>query len=170
MLKQYVLKQQHITTFLGLLIAAWTLLVAIPPVSAQLQPSISPWMGMFDRSPSSGGISNNYLRNVRPQQEMMRSYAAQANQLQAQQQALRALQNSGGGGGSAGGTGSRDLMGAAAGGGGSSGAGGNTLLSPPREIPRAQRNPAGFNQYLHYYPSGSLPRQPVPNFSSAGRR
>jgi uncharacterized membrane protein YgcG len=125
---------------------------------AQLQPAISPWMGMFDRSQNTGTLGP-YLSNVRPRQDLARAYAAQQSQMRAQQQALQALQGGGGGGSS-----SRDFAG---GGGELSGAGANMILGPPREIPRAQRNPAGYYQYLHYYPAGGLPRRSVPNFSQA---
>ena len=146
------------------LFAALMLSVLVPSVSAQLPPRISPWMHMFDRQDSPLG---NYLGTVRPQQDLMRAHAAQSQQIQAQQRALQALQS---GGGNDGGAGTRNL---AAGGGGAAGSGASSaagMLSPPREVPRANRNPAGFNQYLHYYPPGSMPRQPVPNFSPTGRR
>jgi len=145
----------------SLIVASW----AGSSVFAQLPPPISPWMGMFDRSRNTSGI-DNYNRVVRPHQDMLKAYAAQESQLQAQQQALRVLQQGGDGYGSSGGVGVRDLAGVPSG----SSSGGSMLLSAPRELPRTQRNPAGFNQYLHYYPPGSLPRQPVPNFSSTGRR
>jgi hypothetical protein len=131
-------------------------------VFAQLPPAMSPWLKLFDE-PS--GPLGPYLSNVKPQQELARAQAAQASQLQAQQRALQALQQSGSSGG---GTGPRELE-AGIGGGGKSG-GIPTILAPPREIPRVQRNPAGFNQYLHYYPPHALTRKPVPNFSSTGRR
>ena len=127
---------------------------------AQLPPPVSPWMGMFDQQRSPLG---NYLSNVKPQQDMMRAYATQQSQMQAQQRALQAL----GSGSSGGGSGSRDLATISGGGGG---AGFPTVLAPPREIPSVQRNPAGFNQYLHYYPPNAMPQRQVPNFSSAGRR
>jgi len=116
---------------------------------------------MFDRpnNPTLG----NYLGNVRPQQDLMRAYAAQAGQLQAQQRAIQAMQAQGGG---LGGTGTRDLAAGSLGGGSST----PDVLAPPRELPRVQRNPAGFYQYLHYYPSHGMPRRPVPNFSSTGGR
>ena len=136
---------------------------------AQLPPPISPWMGMFDRTRGPGSISP-YHQNVRPQQDAMRAYAAQANQLQSQQQALRALQSGGMTGGSSSGGGSgigpRDLAGMS----GVAVAADDMLLAPPREIPSMQRNPAGFNQYLHYYPPHSLPRKTAPYFSPTGRR
>ena len=148
--------------------------LAIPamsrPVFAQgtLPPAISPWMRMLDRS-RDGQHLDNYNRLVRPQQEQMRASAEQQRQLQAQQQALRAMQSSGGGSSGGGGSMTRDLL--APGGssvGHPSSAANNMVLSPPREIPRAQRNPAGFNQYLHYYPPHALPRRPVPQFSPTG--
>ena len=161
---QQTVQKKIVTLVQCLLIVVLTFLVVCSSAFAQLPPPISPWMGMFDRNRGPGSISN-YHHNVKPQQDMMRAYAAQANQLQSQQQALQTLQSgmgSGGGGGGSG-IGSRDLAGVAV-------ATDDMLLAPPREIPRMQRNPAGFNQYLHYYPPGSLPRQPVPNFSQAGRR
>jgi hypothetical protein len=164
MLKQFVFKQLA-RAILSAFIAVWGFLVSPSTIFAQLSPPISPWMQMMDRSRTPGQL-DNYNRFIRPQQEMMREYAAQASQLQSQQQALQALQNAAGGG-TGSGSGVRDL---AAPSGSSSGAGGTLLLSPPREIPRAQRNPAGFNQYLHYYPAASMPRKPVPNFSATGRR
>jgi hypothetical protein len=130
---------------------------------AQLQPAISPWMGMFDRNRGAGSLGP-YLSNVRPQQDMRKAYAAQASQLQSQQQALKSLQGGGGGGGSS----PMDLSGVM--GGGSAGTQDKTLLQPPREIPSTQRSPAGFYQYLHYYPSNSLPRRPVPYYSTSGGR
>ena len=148
------------------LLVVLTLPVAGPSASAQLPPPVSPWMGMFDRNRNPSSISN-YHQYVKPQQDMMKAYAAQASQLQSQQQALQALQSSGGYGGGSGGA--RDMTGASVSPNGGGSDGKNMLLLAPREIPSTQRNPAGFNQYLHYYPSGSLPRQPVPNFSATGR-
>jgi hypothetical protein len=136
--------------------------VMSPSVFAQLSPPIRPWMGMMDRNRDAGTL-DNYNRLVKPQQDMMRAYAAQENQLRAQQRALQAMQGGGVSGGS--GTGARDLSAS-----GSGIVGGKLLLAPPREIPSMQRNPAGFDQYLHYYPANAFPRKPVPNFSSAGRR
>jgi hypothetical protein len=122
-------------------------------------------MGMFDRDRSSGTLGP-YHSNVKPQQDMMKAYSAQQNQLRAQQQALKTLQ--GGTGSSGGSSGSVDLSGVL--GGGSTGSQDKSLLQPPREIPSTQRNPAGFYQYLHYYPQHSLTRRPVPNFSPTGGR
>jgi hypothetical protein len=155
--------QKQITkSVLCSLVAALAVLAMASPAFAQLPPPISPWMGMFDRPRSELG---NYLGNVRPQQNLMRAAASHANQLQSQQRALQAMQQSQG----LGGAGTRNLMeGAAAPPGGASSM--RDVLPPPREIPRAQRHPAGFNQYLHYYPAHSLPRRPVPNFSPAGSR
>ena len=163
MLKQIVLLKK---TILCLLVVVLTFLVMSSSALAQLPPPISPWMGMFDRTRYPGSISP-YHQNVKPQQDMMRAYAAQSSLLQSQQQALRTLQSSSGGGGVGSGINPRDLTDT-----GIAGTGAPTkdmLLAPPREIPSMQRNPAGFNQYLHYYPPGSLPHQPVPNFSPASR-
>jgi hypothetical protein len=156
------MSKQIIKSVLCLLVAVLTVSIVSPSALAQLPPPVSPWMGMFDRptSPTLG----NFLGNVRPQQDLMRAATAHVNQMQAQQRALQALQTPQGGLG-AGGAGGRNLAGPA--GGGSSA---QYVLAPPRVIPRAQRSPAGFNQYLHYYPSHSMPRRPVPNFSSTGRR
>ena len=159
------MSKQFSKSVLCALVIALAHLALSSSVFAQLQPAISPWMGMLDRTRAPGSISA-YHDNVRPQQQLMKAYASQQSQMQAQQQALRALQDGGiSGGTGGGGVGPRDLAGGA-----SPGAGGSMILSAPREIPSTQRNPAGFNQYLHYYPSGSLPRRPVPNFSSAGGR
>ena len=152
MLKQYVK---------SVLCLLFVLTMFDSPAWAQLPPPISPWMGMFERPRSTLG---NYLSNVRPQQDMLKAYAAQQSQLYVQQKALQSL----GQGSSGGSTGVRDLV-------GKTGGGGETVdfpsvLAPPREIPSVQRNPAGFNQYLHYYPPNAMPRRPVPNFSSTGRR
>ena len=162
--------KQVVKPVLCSLVVGLTLLAASSAV-AQLSPPISPWMGMFDRDRSPGTISN-YHHNVKPQQDMRRAYAAQASQIQSQQRALQAMLGSGGGSSSnssSDGTTSRDLTGAI-GGASSGGSGVTELLSPPREIPSMQRNPAGFNQYLHYYPPGSMQRRPVPNFSATGGR
>jgi len=116
------------------------------------------------------GQVDNYNRLVKPQQDLMKAYAAQQSQLQAQQQALKAMQSSPSGG-SGSGTGSRDILSPGGGSsGGSSGATNNLLLSPPREIPSTQRSPATFTQYLHYYPPQSMVRRPVPYFSPTGGR
>jgi len=144
-----------------LLAVALVVSVASPSAFAQLPPPISPWMGMFERpqNPTLG----NFLGTVRPQQNMMRAATVHAGQLHAQQQALRALQMEGGA------TGARTLAGGTAAPTGGAAAA-RDVLAPPRELPRTQRNPAGFNQYLHYYPAHSMPRRPVPNFSATGRR
>jgi len=146
--------------------------LAIPVMSrsafaqSSLPPTISPWMRMLDRSRDGSGM-DNYNRLVKPQMDLMRAHADQQNQLQAQQQALRAMQNSGNAGNvGSGGTNTRTLV---TSGSGPSGASNNNLLAPPREIPRMQ-NPAGFNQYLHYYPPHAMPRRPVPQFSPTGGR
>ena len=159
--------KQIVKTVLCLLVAASSVSVVGPSVFAQLPPPISPWMHMFDR-PSNPTLGN-FLGGVRPQQDLMRANAAQTSQLQTQQQALQALQQGGGTGG--GGAGARNLVGTGApalAGGGASDA--RAVLAPPREIPSMQRNPAGFNQYMHYYPPRSMPRKPVPSFSATGRR
>ena len=146
------------------LIAALTFLAASSSVSAQLSSPMSPWLGMMDRTRSPGGL-DNYNRNVRPQQDALRAYAAQQSQNQAMARELQSLQGGGAAGGSGSGVGPRDFTG-----GGMPGASQDIVLAPPKEIPSTQRNPAGFYQYLHYYPPGALPRRPVPNFSQAGRR
>ena len=160
MLKQFI--QQFVKSLLCLLMVALFLCATSASADAQLQPRISPWLGMFDRPQ---GPLGNFHSVVRPQQQMLQAHAAQQQQFQAQQRQLQALQSGAGAGGS---MGSRDLIG------GNMGAtqpgGGNVILAPPREVPRAHRSPAGYNQHLHYYPPGSLPRRPVPNFSSAGGR
>ena len=159
------MQKRFIKPVLCSLVAALTFLAASSSVLAQLQPPVSPWLGMMDRSRSPGGL-DNYNRNVRPQQDALRAYAAQQSQNAAMARELQSLQGGGGAGESGSGVGPRDFTG----GGGAPGAGGNMLLAPPREIPSTQRNPAGFYQYLHYYPTGALPRRPVPNFSQTGRR
>ena len=136
---------------------------------AMLPSSISPWMQMLDRS-RSGSHIDNYNRLVRPQQDAVRASADQMNQLQQQQRALQAMQNSAGGVSSgSGGSGMRNLI-TPSPAGQSTGASNRMLLSPPREIPRLDRNPATFNQYLHYYPPHAMPRRPVPQFSPTGGR
>ena len=158
-----VSKNQFVKSVLCLLVAAWIFSVMTSSIYAQLQPRVSPWMHMFDRPNNELG---NYLGTVRPQQNLMREQAAQAQQLQSQQRALQALQLGSGGSSGDSGTGSRNLVGTT----GSPSGKEEMLLSAPGIIPRMQRNPAGFNQYLHYYPPGAMPRNPVPNFSSTGRR
>ena len=159
--------KQFVNPVLCSLFAALAVSVACPSVFAQSSSPISPWMGMFDRpnNPTLG----NYLGNVRPQQEMMRSSATQANQMRQQQQALQSLMQAPSGGGAPGmGSGAQNLAGASAPPGGAADV--RQVMAPPREIPRAQRNPAGFNQYLHYYPPYAMQRKPVPNFSATGQR
>lgn len=161
------MQKQFIRTTLCVLAILLTFQVTSLAAFAQSSPALSPWLGLLDRSRDASGL-DNYNRLVKPRQQMLRNYANQASQIQAQQRALRSLQSNTGvsSGGSA--MGSRDLLNAASSG-ITDGSGKNMLLSAPREIPSSQA-PAGFNQYLHYYPSGGLIRQPVPNFSSTGRR
>ena len=159
-MQKQMVQKQSVRAIQYSLMAVLTFLVLSSTALAQLSSPISPWMGMFDRNRGPGTISN-YHQNVKPQQDLLKAYTAQQNQMQSQQQALQALQS----GGSGGGAGPRNLTGP---GGAPVGAGG--VLSPPREIPSMQRNPAGFNQYSHYYPQSSMPRRPVPNFSTTGRR
>ena len=144
-------------------VAVLTLLVVSSSVFAQLPPPISPWMGMMDRT-RGPGMLDNYTRNVRPQQNALRAYAAQQSQQAQMQRELQSLQGGGAGGGANGGTGPRDFAG------GLQAGSKDMVLQPPREIPSTQRNPAGFYQYLHYYPSGAMPRRPVPNYSTVGGR
>jgi len=163
--------KQFVKPVLGTLAVALIVQVISLSAFAQLPPPISPWLGMADRE-RTGAFGNPYLDVVRPQQNLQRAYAAQSSQLQSQQRALQAMQSGvGGATGSIGGTtGTRNLSGTATGGTSSSTAANNLVLAPPREIPSVQRNPAGFNQYLHYYSPYALPRRPVPNFSSTGGR
>ena len=154
--------RQIIKLVLCLPVAIGAVSMASPSAFAQLSPSMSPWMQMFDRP--NNPMLGNYLGNVRPQQDMMKAYAAQANQIQSQQRALQALQAPGG---SSETMGTRNLSSATAPTGGTSSM--QAVLEPPRTIPSVQ-SPAGFNQYMHYYPPNSMPRRPVPNFSSTGRR
>ena len=162
------MSKQILKSVLYVFVAVLSVSVVSSSATAQLPPPVSPWMHMFDR-PSNPALGN-YLGNVRPQQNLMRDTASQAVQLQMQQQALQALQMQGSGQ-SGSGTTARNLTGAAP---AAAPAGGATsmrdVLAPPREIPSVQRNPAGFNQYMHYYPPNSMPRRPVPQFSSTGRR
>ena len=146
--------KQIIKPVLCSLIAALALSTACHSAFAQLPPAISPWMGMMDRSRGSGTLGP-YLSNVKPQQDMMKAYAGQQGQLRTQQQALAALQ-----GGLPGSGGGPRSLGSA----GPSGADSKDVLNPPREIPSAP-NPAGFNQYLHYYSPSSLPHRRVPYFT-----
>ena len=158
--------KQLAKSVLCLLVTTSAVLVLGASAFAQLSPPISPWMGMFDR-PSNPTLGN-YLGNVRPQQDMRRTAAAYSAQIQSQQQALQSLQQGSGG---MGGGAARSLATGSAGPASTGGAASmRDVLAPPREIPSVQRNPAGFNQYLHYYPSNSLSRKPVPNFSRAGRK
>ena len=152
--------KQFVKTVLGALAVILVVQVMGLSAFAQLPPAMSPWLGLSD--PPSNRALGTYLGDVKPKQDMLKAYAAQARQIQSQQQALQAMQNNGSSGGS---SGARDLVG-----GGAAMGSNNPLLAPPREIPTVQRNPAGFYQYLHYYPAQGLPRQPVPNFSSTGRR
>jgi len=154
--------KQIIKSVLCLLAVAWAASIATPSAFAQQSPPISPWMGMFDRPHNP--MLGNYLSTVRPQQDMMRAATMHAGQLQAQQQALQALQMQGGGG-----TGARTLAGATAGAPTGGALTARDALAPPREIPSMQRVPAGFNQHLHY-PALGMPRRHVPNFSMPGRR
>ena len=145
--------------------------LAIPVMSqsvfaqASLPPVVSPWMQMLDRSRSPGQI-DNYNRLVKPQQDLMKAYADQQRQLQMQQQMLKSMQSSGSGSNiGSGGANTRNLL--APDGGRPSSAANNMVLAPPREIP-SQTYPAGFCQYLHYYPPQAMPRRPVPQFSPTG--
>ena len=161
--------KRFVKTVLCSLFATLMVFVAGSSVCAQSSP-LSPWMGMFDR-PNNPALGS-YLGNVRPQQNMQKAYSAQMSQIQAQQQALQALSRSST---TAGGTTARDLVGGSTGTSAGLGAAGGATnardtLAPPREVPRVNQNPAGFNQYLHYYPQRSMPRQPVPNYSVTGRR
>jgi len=161
--------KQFVRTVLCSLLAALAVLAACSSVSAQSSPPISLWMGMFDR-PNNPALGN-YLGNVRPQQQMMKSSATQASQIQSQQRALQSLLQAPAGGGAPGtGGGSQNLARASAVAPPGGAADARQVLAPPREVPRAQRNPAGFDQYLHYYPQYSMQRKPVPNYSTTGRR
>ncbi|MDR3234120.1 MAG: hypothetical protein LBT46_10745 [Planctomycetaceae bacterium] len=121
--------------------------------AAQLSPPISPWMSMFQRRT---GPLDNYNALVKPQQEALRNYQNQQQDIQRNQQAVQTLQQ----GGSAGGI---DLMGR------SSSAPldpNRSLLQAPREMPSGQSSAAYYNNHLHYYQN--LQQNRVPNFSSPG--
>jgi len=152
--------KQFMRPVLGLWMVGLLFLTVNSTAFAQLSPPLSPWLGMQDRNRSPGQL-DPYNRVVKPQQDMMRTLAAQSGQMQSQQQALQLLQ-----GGSGGSTGTNVLL---AGVGESQALSKDMLLQPPREIPSKQ-NPAGFNQYLHYYPPRSLPNRQAPYFSQVGRR
>ena len=158
--------KRFVKTVLYSLLVASVVSAAGSSVFAQSSP-ISPWMSMFDR-PSNPTLGSYF--DVKRQQNIQRAYSDQSSQLRAQQQALQALSQ---GGTTAGGTPVRDIIGGTPG--TSAGVTGGVqnardVLAPPREIPSVNKNPAGFNQYLHYYPQRSMPRQPAPNFSVTGRR
>jgi len=159
--------KQIVKSVLYLLVVVLAISAAGSSALAQGSSPVSPWMHMFDRpaNPTLG----NYLGNVRPQQNLIRAQTTQADQIRAQQQALQALQSQGTGGSGTGGVGARSLVGA-----GTAPSGGaastRDVLAPPRELPRVQRGAAGFNQYMSSYPSRSMTRKPVPNFSATGRR
>jgi hypothetical protein len=135
-----------------------TLLVVSSSAQAQLSPSMSPWLEM-NRTGNTSPLGN-YLGIVRPMQEAARANAATASAIQSNERALAAMQDSAGGGAPL-----------TLGGAGRSAPGGgiSPFLEPPREIP-SRLNPAGFDQYLHYYPNANMQRRPVPNFSRPGRR
>ena len=163
------MSKQIVKSVLCLLGVALAVSAGGSSVSAQTSPPISPWLGMFDL-PSNPTLGN-YLGNVRPQQNLMRSSASQASQIQSQQRALQELLRTPATGSGGVPSGERNLGSAtsiASTTGGAASA--RDVLAPPREIPRMQKNPAGFDQYLHYYPMYSMQRKPVPNFSSTGRR
>ena len=163
------MSKQIIKPVLCWVVAAWVFSLGSPVALAQLPPALSPWLHMSDRP---RGDLGNYLGVVKPQQNLMKSSASQSSQIQQQQRALQELlRPSDAGSGT--GTSARNLGGAAGNiAGGATPTGGapdaRNVLAPPREIPRAQKNPAGFNQYLHYYPPYAMSRRPVPNFSSSG--
>jgi hypothetical protein len=147
------------------LVAALVISAGGSSAFAQLSPPLSPWLRMDDRPRSSLG---NYLGTVQPQQGLMKSSASQTSQIQAQQRALQSMlqaPSSSGSGTRA--TGASNLANTTP----IAPTGGalamRDVLAPPREIPRVQ-NPAGFDQYLHYYPPYSMTRRPVPNFSTTG--
>ena len=164
-LRRCVMSKQIIKSVLCWAVAALALSVGSPVVFAQLPPALSPWLHMSDRPRNDLG---NYLGAVKPQQNLMRSAASQANQLQSQQQALQnllqATPNTGGGGA----TGAKNLASSTPIAPTSGATNARDVLAPPRELPRMQKNPAGFDQYLHYYPPYAMSRRPVPNFSSSG--
>ena len=147
---------------LGLSTVTLAFLMMSSSVFAQLSPPLSPWLGLQDRSRSPGQL-DPYHRVVKPQQDMMKALATQASQIQNQQQALQILQGRSSGGS----FGARDLSGIGAD--PSSAPTKDMVLNPPRELP-SQKNPAGFNQYLHYYPPNSLPHRQAPFYSTVGRR
>ena len=138
--------RQIVKSVLCLLVAVLAVSAVGSSASAQ-SPPMSAWLHMSDR-PSNPTLGN-YLGNVKPQQDLAKVTAAQAQQIQSQQRALQALQLQGNtGGGGSGGTGSRNLVAGTTPTGGAANM--RDVLAPPREIPSVQRNPAGFNKYLHY--------------------
>jgi len=164
------MSKQIIKSVLYSLVVVWVVSLGSPIALAQLPPALSPWLHMADRPRSDLG---NYLGVVKPQQNLMKSSASQSNQIQQQQRALQELLRAPASSGTGIGSSARNL-GSATGNitGGATPTGGapdvHNVLAPPREIPKAQKNPAGFNQYLHYYPQYAMPRRPVPDFSSIG--
>lgn len=156
------MRKRFVKTVFGVLIITWAFQVMSVSAFAQLSPPINPWLGMSNRNRASA-VLGPYLGVVKPQQDLIKAYAAQSGQIQSQQQALRDLQ-----GGNSGG--SFGVMDFSAANDEQSDANKKMILAPPQEIPKSQRNPAAFNQYLHYYPPNSLLRYPVPYFSPTGRR
>ncbi len=128
----------------------------IAQVSAQMRPSISPYMQL--NSHTRGGTGSNYLDFVKPQLDMMRAYDFQQQQIQRQGVAQQAMQQ----------TLQQELQL-----GGSQATSGDgsaqRVLDAPRQVKSmGGMRGAGYRQYMHYYQSG-LPQGGVPQFSK-GRR
>jgi hypothetical protein len=121
---------------------------------AQLSPPISPWMSMFQRRQ---GPLDNYNAFVKPQQDMLKNYQAQQQQIQRNSQALQSMQTQNLTGGKG-----VDLAGRASG----SLDPNKSLLNAPQELPSGQSIPASYGNYLHYYQTAPMGR--VPNFSQPG--
>lgn len=72
-----------------LIVSAMTVLTA-PAANAQYQPSISPWLQMFNNN--RGGALSNYHTFVRPQQMAIQEFQSQDRQLRSQASQQQQLQ------------------------------------------------------------------------------
>lgn len=142
---------------LSLLCLVLGTLYFVSEVSAQApyRPPLSPWLNMFNKNP---GPLGNYLGTVKPQLDMNKAMSELQRNQGAIQKALQTqptLQNPPTSASSS----PNQLLND-----------GSTqrILAEPRKVNSIGGNHgAGYNQYLHWYPGGGLPRSGVPYFSPA---
>lgn len=121
-----------------------TVFAARCEAQAPLSPALSPWLSLFNNN--RGGVLDNYHAFVLPQQRAIQEFNTQRQQLQQQGSQIQMQ-----------GMRQRELLGELD----------KTLDAPRKTQSLGGANPAGYQQYLHYYQG--LPARGVPYYNNTRR-